>query len=124
MKHLRLEIPHLPGTNSVMIKNLLRNAKVQCAGILLVDQRPPAANGFGFITLEDEFGTIDLVLRPDIYDKYKSVFRSSRFLIIYGKVQRLDNHVTISVDRAESFALTERVRSHQPHPRMLDRLEW
>lgn len=124
MKQLRLEIPHLPPTNSKMVSQLRRGATVNCAGILLVDQRPPPAKGFGFITLEDEYGTIDLILRPEIYDKYKLVFRSSRFLIIGGKTQRLDDHVTIAVETLDSFAPTENLRSHQPTPRMLNRLEW
>lgn len=124
MKQLRAENPHLPGTNSQMVRRLRRNAKVRCAGILLVDQRPPPAKGFGFITVEDEFGTMDLVLAPDVYDKFKPVFRSSRFLVVSGTVQRLDDHVTIKADTIESFASTSKVRSHQPTPRMLDRLEW
>ncbi|MBC7420637.1 MAG: error-prone DNA polymerase [Bdellovibrio sp.] len=124
MKQLRIEVPHLPGTNSNQLKKIQRNLTVRCAGILLVDQRPPPAKGFGFITLEDEFGTIDLVLRPAIYDQYKSVFRSSRFLLITGKLQRLDDHVTILAETIESFAPHEKLRSHQPTPRMLDRLDW
>lgn len=124
MKQLRMEIPHLPQTHSQMLRNCRRNSTVHCAGILFVDQRPPPAKGFGFLTLEDEFGTMDLVLRPSIYDEFKSVFRSSRFLLVAGKIQRLDDQVTILVDHIESFAQTEKVRSHQPTPRMLDRVEW
>lgn len=124
MKHLRLELAHLPQTNSKTIKSIAKNRAMACAGILLVDQRPPPAKGFGFITLEDEFGTINLVLRPDIYDKYKSVFRTSRFLIITGKLQRLGEAETVLVDTVESFAPQDRVRSHQPHPRLLARLEY
>lgn len=124
MTHLRIEIPHLPGMTSKILKKTKHNSQIQCAGILLVDQRPPPAKGFGFITLEDEFGTIDLVLKPDIYDQYKVVFRSSRFLVVTGKVQRTDDQVTIIVDTIQSFAKTEKVRSHKSHPRMLDRLDW
>lgn len=124
MKQLRLEVPHLPATNSKMLKFVKNKAVVHCAGILLVDQRPPPAKGFGFITLEDEHGTIDLVLRPDVYDKFKQVFRSSRFLNVTGRLQRLDDHITILADAIESFAPNSKVRSHQPTPRMLDRLEW
>ena len=124
MKQLRIEVPHLPSTNSKMLKFVKRSAQVSVAGILLVDQRPPPAKGFGFITLEDEYGTIDLVLKPDVYDKYKSVFRSSRFLVVTGKLQRLDDHVTVVAETIESFAAVNKVRSHQPTPRMLDRLEW
>ncbi len=124
MQQLRLEVPHLPPTNSKIIKTLKNKSLISCAGIILADQRPPPAKGFGFITLEDEFGTIDLVLRPDIYDKYKTTFRSSRFLIVQGEIQRLGDHITIKAEHIESFSHIEKVRSHQPHPRMLDKLDW
>jgi error-prone DNA polymerase len=124
MTQLRLEVPHLPSTNSKTIKKLQRNSHLHCAGILLVDQRPPPAKGFGFITLEDEYGTIDLVLRPDVYDQYKPIFRSSRFLVVSGKLQKMDDHCTVLADTIESFALNKKVRSHQPTPRMLDLLDW
>lgn len=130
MKQLRVEVPHLPPTNSQLIRKLQRDTLVRCAGILLVDQRPPPAKGFGFITLEDEFGTIDLVLRPEVYDSFKKVFRSSRFLIVTGKIQKLDTQVTIRADTLESFAPLETIaaksqlRGHQPHPRMMNRLDW
>ena len=124
MKQLRIEIAHLPSGTSLTLKTAKKNSTFYCSGILLVDQRPPPAKGFGFITLEDEYGTIDLVLRPDIYDKYKPIFRSSRFLIISGKLQRLGDHITLLVETLESFAPVSKMRSHQPTPRMLDRLEW
>ena len=124
MTQLRIEIPTLPQTNSRLIKTLKNNANLRCAGILLVDQRPPPAKGFGFITMEDEYGTMDLVLRPEVYDNFKPIFRSSRFLIVTGKLQRLGDHITILANKIESFAPTARIRSHQPTPRMLDRLSW
>jgi error-prone DNA polymerase len=123
MKHLRLEVPYLPSGTAKTLRTAKKNSMFYCAGILLVDQRPPAAKGFGFITLEDEFGTIDLILKPAIYDKFKPVFRSSRYLMVSGKLQRLGDHVTIQVENLESFG-GNKVRSHQPHPRMLDRLDW
>lgn len=124
MKQLRLELPHLSSVTSREIKKLKTNVMVHCAGILLVDQRPPPAKGFGFITLEDENGTIDLVLAPNIYDEFKAVFRSSRFLMVFGKTQRTGDQVIIKAERIESFAVKEKVRSHKPTPRMLDRLDW
>jgi error-prone DNA polymerase len=124
MKQLRLELPHLPSGTSRTIRTVKNGQTFHCAGILLVDQRPPPAKGFGFITLEDEFGTIDLVLRPAVYDKYKPVFRSSRYLMVAGKIQRTGDHIVIKADHIESFALVETVRSHQPTPRMLNALDW
>ncbi len=124
MRQLKMEIPSLPSITSTMIKRLKKNALVHCTGILLVDQRPPPAKGVGFITLEDDHGTIDLVLKPEVYDKFKPVFRSSRFLIVTGKIQRIDDHVTVLAETIESFAPVDVVRNHQPTPRMLNRLNW
>lgn len=124
MKHLRLEVSHLPMINSKMLKHIPKNRMTTIAGILLVDQRPPPAKGFGFITLEDEYGTIDAVLRPEVYDKYKPVFRSSRFLIFTGRIQRLDDATTLLVESVESFSSVAKVRSHTPTPRMLDKIAW
>ncbi len=124
MKLLRLELPHLPSMHSKLLKTISKNKTVSFPGILLVDQRPPPAKGFGFITLEDEFGTIDLVLRPEIYDAYKKIFRSSRFLIVDGRLQRYGDQITILADKITSFAPTPKTRSHQSTPRMLDRLDW
>ncbi len=124
MKQLRFKLPHLSSITSQEIKKLKNNIRIDCAGILLVDQRPPPAKGFGFITLEDENGTIDLVLAPNIYDEFKAVFRSSRFLMVSGKTQRTGDQVIIKALRIESFAAKEKVRSHKPTPRMLDRLDW
>lgn len=124
MKQLRIEIPSLPLTSSKTLKVMKRNMNIRIAGILLVDQRPPPAKGFGFLTLEDEFGTIDLVLRPQVYDTYNTVFKNSRFLIVTGRIQRIDDQIVIKADHITSFAPQKTIRSHQPHPRLMNRIEW
>jgi error-prone DNA polymerase len=124
LKHLRLEIPSLPPVNSKTIRQFKSGMLTRFAGLLIVDQRPPPAKGFGFLTLEDEFGTFDLVLRPAVYDGFKKIFRSSRFLVIEGKIQKYENKVTVLVERVESFSGERRVRSHTPTPRMMERVRW
>lgn len=124
IKHLRLELGTLPPTNSEAMKKFKNGSLTRVAGILIVDQRPPPAKGFGFHTLEDEFGTTDVVLRPKVYDEYKKIFRKSRFLTVEGRIQKLEKKVTLLADRIESFASINKMRSHTPTPRMMDRLDW
>ena len=42
------------------------------AGLVIVRQRPGTAKGIIFITLEDETGTINIVVWPKIFEKYRS----------------------------------------------------
>ena len=43
---------------------------VSVAGLVLIRQRPGTASGIVFETLEDETGIVNLIIRPNIYDKY------------------------------------------------------
>jgi len=63
-------------------------AQVRVAGIVAVHQAPPTAKGFHFITLEDEFGLMDVIVRPDVYQQYAGVLRTSGFLAVSGVLQR------------------------------------
>ena len=46
---------------------------VRVAGIVLVRQRPGTAKGITFVTLEDETGTINLIVWQDVWQKYRRV---------------------------------------------------
>lgn len=48
---------------------------IPCAGLVVVRQAPPTAKGFRFITLEDEFGFINVIVRPQTYEKYRRVIQ-------------------------------------------------
>lgn len=124
MKAIRLEAPHLPSLVSTQIRKLAKDNVICYAGIVTVMQRPPPANGTVFLTFEDEYGSIDTVVRPDIFAKYEDVLRHSRFLIIEGKVQRKGLAVSVQVSHIESFSATPAKRPHHPqaHPRGLGKL--
>ncbi len=62
--------------------------QVQVAGMVVVRQRPPTAKGMAFITLEDEEGLINLIIRPDVYERHRDIIRHSPLLVVRGRVQR------------------------------------
>lgn len=126
MKAIRLEQPHLPSLSSVQVKRLPKGKFVQFAGIMTVLQRPPPAKGTAFMTLEDEQGSLDTIIRPEIYDKFVHIFQGSRFLIIEGKVQKKGLGTTMLVSKIESFSKSqsEKPFTHGAHPRSLGRLDW
>ena len=61
---------------------------VWVAGQVTVVQAPPTAKGFMFVTLEDEFGMINVIVAPDVVARYRRVWRHSPLLAVLGKVQR------------------------------------
>jgi error-prone DNA polymerase len=91
--------------------------KVAVAGLVLVRQRPGTAAGIVFVTLEDETGVTNLVVRPNIYEQYRRALRHSVALVAWGKVERQGQVVHVLVERAAN--LTEVIsRRDQRAPRM------
>ena len=58
------------------------------AGLVLIRQRPGTASGVVFITLEDETGIVNLIVRPDIYDRYRPAARGATLLYAEGYVEK------------------------------------
>ena len=61
---------------------------VKVAGLVLIRQRPGTASGIVFETLEDETGVVNLIVRPDIYEKYRPAARHAGLLECHGYVER------------------------------------
>jgi DNA polymerase III alpha subunit len=74
---------------------------VQVAGLIIVRQAPPTAKGHLFITLEDETGLINLILRPDLYTHEHVTLHESRALVVMGIVQREGNAISPLVQQVQ-----------------------
>ena len=77
--------------------------KVWVAGMVIVRQRPPSAKGFVFLTLEDEEGLINLIVRPKVYDRYRDVLRGSPLLLVEGAVLAEGGVASVQVYQAVAF---------------------
>lgn len=81
------------------IPELPDGAYVKVAGLVLVRQRPGTAEGVCFITLEDETGTLNLVVFQKLFDQYRKEIVQSRLLIVDGRVQKEGEVIHIVVKR-------------------------
>ncbi|HEX2618574.1 MAG TPA: error-prone DNA polymerase [Phototrophicaceae bacterium] len=79
-------------------------SEVQAAGLIVVHQAPPTAKGHHFITLEDEFGFINVVVHPDIYARYRKIWREHPLLIVDGNVQKQGQVTNLVAVRATALA--------------------
>jgi error-prone DNA polymerase len=77
---------------------------VQVAGLVVVHQSPPTAKGFHFITLEDEAGLIDLIIRPQVYERYRRLLRNEPLLVAAGTIQRQGGVTNLLVKQVMSLS--------------------
>lgn len=80
--------------------------EVRVAGLLVVHQAPPTAKGYRFLTLEDEFGFINVIVRPKVYAKFRRVIREQPLLLVIGEVQHeggVTNMVAFQINALAHF---------------------
>jgi len=78
----------IPFVDSQQLVNIKDGTLVRVAGLVSVTQRPPTAKGMCFITLEDEFGFLNIVVPPDVYQKDRLTIYGKSLLEIRGRLQR------------------------------------
>ena len=77
----------------------LERGWVRVAGLVLIRQRPGTASGIVFETLEDETGVVNLIIRPDIYEKHRPAARHAGLLECHGYVERQGQVVHVMAKR-------------------------
>ena len=77
-------------------------SRVAVGGVVLVRQRPGTASGIVFMTIEDETGVANLIVRPKIYQRDRAAARGGVVVLARGKVERQGEVVHVLVDRIES----------------------
>jgi error-prone DNA polymerase len=73
---------------------------VVVAGVVLVRQRP-GSSGVVFITLEDEFAVANIVVWPQVLERYRAAVMGARLLLVKGRVQRSDDIIHVVADTLE-----------------------
>jgi error-prone DNA polymerase len=83
----RPELDALGITTAAGLAELANETPVRVAGLVLLRQRPGTAKGITFVTLEDETGTVNLVVHQQTWDRYYRVARRAPAWIAHGHVQ-------------------------------------
>jgi len=81
----KLQQLHIAAAND--LTRLKNGDPIKVAGLVLVRQRPGTAKGVCFITIEDETGTVNLVVFENIIEQYRKEILLSKLLMIEGKLQ-------------------------------------
>ncbi|MCA9117602.1 MAG: error-prone DNA polymerase, partial [Planctomycetaceae bacterium] len=99
--------PQLEQWQTVMARELVRlpvNCRYKVAGLVLLRQRPGTAKGITFVTIEDETGTANLIIRQDIWERHRAIAAGASAFIAHGRLQRQDSVIHLLVDQLEDLS--------------------
>jgi error-prone DNA polymerase len=85
---LREELNAARIVTSTDLRDLPHGRVVRVAGIVTARQRPQAAAGVMFITLEDETGYVNLIVWERVWSRARRIASNSRLLEVHGMLQR------------------------------------
>jgi error-prone DNA polymerase len=102
---LELLRPHLPAgvATSAELAETPNGTRLRLAGMAVARQRPATANGIVFMLLEDEHGQANLIVPPQVYERYRAIIRGEPLLLASGKLERHDRNVNLLVVEVESL---------------------
>ncbi|PWU14170.1 MAG: error-prone DNA polymerase [Bdellovibrio sp.] len=92
-------------SHSKDLRSIRHGSKVRVAGLVSVTQRPPTAKGMCFVTLEDEFGFINIIIPPDVYQKDRQTIYSRMLMEIHGRLEKHSSVINVKAERV--FPLVE-----------------
>ena len=77
--------------------------RVRVGGMVITRQRPGTAKGFVFLTLEDETGIANIIVRPDLYARDRLVIVEEPFLVVEGVLQNLDGVTAVRAEAVQGM---------------------
>ena len=103
MEHFREFLDSQNVVPAAHLAKLPRNSACRVGGLVITRQRPGTAKGFVFLTLEDETGIVNVIVRPDVYETYRRPILSSSTLIVDGTLQKESGCIDVLAKKIQSF---------------------
>jgi error-prone DNA polymerase len=94
---LRAQLSHSPGQGALIPKRLLTAEQmrdfpsgrlVRACGIVTMRQQPQTAKGVVFVTLEDETGSVNVIVWKAVKEQFRDVLYRARLMAVFGVWQR------------------------------------
>lgn len=81
--------------------------RIRVAGLLSMLQRPPTAKGFAFLSVEDESGIFNVVLMPEVYEKFRLVIAFHQLIEIVGRLEKANGVINLKAESLAPLAVGE-----------------
>lgn len=86
-------------TTAAGLEQAVHGRRIRIAGLVICRQHPPTAKGFTFLTLEDETGLANVVVRPKVYDRFRELVRRAPLIVVDGTLEKVDGVINLQGDR-------------------------
>ena len=97
------------------LARLPADRRYRVAGLVLLRQRPGTAKGITFVTIEDETGAANLIIRQNVWERHRRIASTAMAFVAHGRLQRAEGVIHLLVDRLED--LTTLIRDMQSRSR-------
>ncbi|HEU0124292.1 MAG TPA: error-prone DNA polymerase [Bryobacteraceae bacterium] len=117
LAYRRAELDKLRVVPAAGLSAIPNGRTVRVAGNVIVRQRPGTAKGILFLSLEDETGISNIVVMPDLFEKYRLSILSCPWIMVEGRMQNKDKVTHILARRISPLEnpLAMATRSHDFH---------
>jgi len=116
MAYCRASLTAMQVKRACDLPGLPNGQYARVAGCVIARQRPGTAKGFVFLSLEDETGIANVIVNPDLYEKYRLVINREKFLRVEGILQNQGNTTSIKASRVLPVSVTAaETESHDYH---------
>lgn len=99
----RDKLSQLRVTPASELVNVANGRFIRVAGLILLRQRPGTAKGITFVTMEDETGSINLVIRPETWKHYYLLCKQSNAWLVHGILENRQGVIHVLVGRVEDL---------------------
>jgi error-prone DNA polymerase len=86
---------------------------VLIAGAVVVKQHPETAKGHVFLSLEDETGISNIIIRPATYRRYKRVLDSDAAVVVGGTLQTVDGVISVTAQKLDALQLFAKIAARE-----------
>jgi error-prone DNA polymerase len=83
--------------SSADLRGARHGARVRVAGLVVARQRPATAKGITFMLLEDEHGSINLIVPPPVYERHRLAVRAEPIVWAEGRLERREGVTNLVV---------------------------
>jgi error-prone DNA polymerase len=103
--HMRKDLRRRGIMSAAELRGSRNGSRVRIAGHVIVRQRPGTAKGLLFLTLEDETGTSNAVVMPQVLERNRLVLHTAAVLLVEGPVQNVDGVIHVRAERFERIPI-------------------
>ncbi len=89
------------------LERIADGSTVEVAGMVVARQRPETAKGIVFMLIEDERGTVNLIVPPPVYDQFRAVVRSAPLICAKGRLERREGTINVLVSELRELERAE-----------------